>query len=305
MNQTNLETFIHIANEQSFSRTAEKLNITQPAISKRIASLEQELNTQLIDRIGKTISLTHSGNILLQHATKLLSTIQDCHTAISNTNTHIEGNLNLGVSHHIGLHRLPPLLKLFSNQYPDVQLKIQFIDSEKAYQMIQDGELEIALATLTPTPPANIQQQTVWHDPLSFVVSGDHLLANHQQLDLNTLATHPAILPSPNTHTGQLVQELFESHDCKLHYHIETNYLETVRMMVTIGLGWAILPRTMLNRQLCGLHINNTQLTRQLGYLSHDMRTLSNASKAFLDTLKHTKQTPSKHETNTYHTNNL
>ncbi len=283
MDKTSLETFLILAREQSFSRTAEKMNITQPAISKRIANLELSLNSQLIDRIGKKTSLTHSGIVLQQHAKQLLQSMHDCQTAINNIEGQIEGTLKIGVSHHIGLHRLPPSLKKFSNQYPDVQLKIQFVDSEKAYQLINDGELEIALATLSPTKNKHIYQQTIWNDPLTFVVSGDHPLASEQNIQLQTLASHPAILPSSNSYTGQLVEQLFKQHDCKINYHIETNYLETIRMMVSVGLGWAVLPRTMLNRQLHGLHINNTQLTRQLGYLFHRNRTLSNASRAFIN----------------------
>ena len=188
MDSKSLETFLTLAREQSFSRTAEKMNITQPAISKRIANLEQSLNTQLIDRIGKQTTLTHSGLVLQQHAKQLLQSMQDCQTAIRNTTTEVEGILKIGVSHHIGLHRLPPSLKHFSSQYPNVQLKIQFVDSEQAYQLINDGELEIALATLSPTKHKHIEQKTIWNDHLTFVVSGDNPLANQQNIKLETLA---------------------------------------------------------------------------------------------------------------------
>lgn len=283
MDNKSLETFLTLAKEQSFSRTAEKLNITQPAVSKRIANLERELNTQLIDRIGKQTTMTHSGTILQQHAFKLLQSMDDCKTAINNTTTQVEGILKIGVSHHIGLHRLPPYLKTFSNKYPQVQLKIQFVDSEQAYQLINEGELEIALATLPPTENIHFSQKTIWNDPLVFVVSGDHPLAQMSDLKLEMLADYPAILPSTSTYTGQLVDKLFTQHNCNINYHIETNYLEIIRMMVSIGLGWAVLPRTMVNRQLHGLHVNNIQLTRQLGYLFHNNRTLSNASQAFIN----------------------
>ena len=285
VDKKSLETFLTLAKEQSFSRTAEKLNITQPAISKRISNLEQELNTQLIDRIGKQATLTHSGKILEQHALRLLTGMQDCKNAINNTHTEIDGELNLGVSHHIGLHRLPPYLKAFSQQYPKVQLNMQFVDSEQAYQLINSGELELALATLAPKKDKHIHQQNIWNDRLCFMVSKDHTLCQKDSINLETLLSEPAILPSTNTYTGKLIKDIFEQQHLIIESDIETNYLETIRMMVSIGLGWTVLPNTMLNEQLHPLSINDTQLNRELGYILHEKRTLSNAAKAFLVTI--------------------
>ncbi len=288
MNRVALETFMRIAEEGSFSRAAEKLYVTQPAISKRIASLEESLETSLFDRIGKEVQLTHSGMILLERSKDILTAMDDCKTAIQNLNQNIEGTLKLGVSHHIGLHRLPPYLEEFSRAYPNVQLNINFVDSEKAYQLIQSGELEIALATLAPTAVPNISQEIIWKDPLTFVVSGNHPLAQINEkraLSLQDLSTHHAILPGTNTYTGQLVQNLFKQENENITYHIETNYLETIKMMVSIGLGWAVLPRTMLDKKLRGLHVNTQQISRNLGYIHHESRTLSNATRALILTL--------------------
>lgn len=288
MDQASLHSFIQVAKERSFSRAAEKLHITQPAISKRIANLEQELNCQLFDRIGKDIQLTNSGRLFLHHASKLLEAMDDCITALHNLDNSISGELRLGVSHHIGLHRLPPYLRKFSQQYPRVQLKISFVDSEKAYQMVNNGELEVALATLAPEHKLHIEQKCVWNDPLTFMVSDDHKLAYINQrrpLQLTDLAEHPAILPGKDTYTGQLIQQHFHQEKIAISHFIETNYLETIRMMISIGLGWAVLPRTMLNNQLRGLNIENTSLHRKLGYIHHTSRTLSNASKAFIATI--------------------
>lgn len=288
VNKVALETFLRIAEENSFSRAAEKMHVTQPAISKRIASLEQELNTSLFDRIGKEVQLTRSGEILLERSKLIITSMDDCKTAIQNLNQNIEGTLKLGVSHHIGLHRLPPYLERFSRDYPNVQLNINFVDSEKAYQLIQSGELEIALATLAPSNVPHISQRIIWQDPLTFVVSGDHLLAKTNEsrtLSLQDLSTHHAILPGINTYTGQLVQNLFENESESINYHIETNYLETIKMMVSIGLGWAVLPRTMIDKKLRGLHVNTQQISRNLGYIHHESRTLSNATTALIRTL--------------------
>lgn len=288
MNKIALETFIRITEENSFSRAAEKMHITQPAVSKRIAILEETLNTLLFDRIGKEVQLTLSGEILLEHSKEIIKSMNDCKTAIQNLNKNIEGILKLGVSHHIGLHRLPPYLEKFSKEFPKVQLNINFVDSEKAYQLIQHGELEIALATLSPVNIPHVAQKTIWQDPLTFVVNGKHPLAKTNEsriLSLKDLSKHNAILPGDNTYTGQLVQNLFKQENENISHNIETNYLETIKMLASIGLGWAVLPRTMLDKKLRGLHVDIQQISRNLGYIHHESRTLSNASKALLNTL--------------------
>lgn len=288
VNKTSLESFVLVVEEGSFSKAAEKLHITQPAISKRIAMLESSLDTLLFDRIGKDVQLTQSGKILLMEAKKIISAMNDCKTAIQNLNTNIEGVLKLGVSHHIGLHRLPPYLEKYSRLYPNVQLKISFVDSEKAYQLIQNGELEIALATLAPTKMPNIAQSTLWNDPLSFVVSGNHPLAKLNEsrpLTLSELSKFHAILPDMNTYTGQLIQNLFSSEHEEITIYIETNYLETIKMMVSIGLGWTVLPRTMLDKKLRGLQVNTCPISRNLGYIYHESRTRSNAAKSLISNL--------------------
>lgn len=290
MDKLALETFLKVAQEESFSRAAEKLHLTQPAISKRIASLEDDLGNLLFDRIGKQVRLTHSGEVLIQHANNLLKAMQDCKTDIQNLNHKIEGTLKIGVSHHIGLHRFPPYLKFFSQQHPKLHLNINFIESEQAEQLLISGELDIALATLSEHPKENITQELIWRDPLNFVVCDNHKLAIKNQtgvLTLKDLAEYPAILPGTNTHTGKLIQALFHTHEETLNTYIETNYLETIKMMVSIGMGWAILPRTMIDKNLRGLQITRYNPSRQLGYMIHQHRSLPNAAKALIHTLKH------------------
>jgi DNA-binding transcriptional LysR family regulator len=281
-----LRSFIVIAELSSFSLAAEHLHITQPAISKRIAGLEEALGTTLFDRIGRRITLTEAGRHLLPRARRILQEISDCRRAIRDLSGQVSGTLSIGISHHIGLHRLPPVLKHFAGQYPDVRLQVQFLDSEVAYDMVHSGALELAVVTLAPMPQPMISSITVWPDPLVFVVAGDHPLAVYETLDIRALSEHPAILPGTNTYTGQMVQELFAAHGVALSKTMETNYLETIKMMVSIGLGWSVLPRTMLDRRLRALNISNVRLQRQLGYIVHEARSLSNAATAFIDCLE-------------------
>ncbi|HBK49428.1 MAG TPA: LysR family transcriptional regulator, partial [Pseudomonas sp.] len=136
MDLANLSAFIAIAETGSFSGAAERLFLTQPAISKRIAGLEQQLDVRLFDRLGREVTLTEAGRALLPRAYQILNVLDDTRRALTNLTGAVSGRLTLATSHHIGLHRLPPLLRVFTRQYPAVALDIQFMDSEQAYDEI-------------------------------------------------------------------------------------------------------------------------------------------------------------------------
>lgn len=285
MDLATLNAFIAIAELGSFSEAAERLHLTQPAVSKRIASLEQQLNVRLFDRLGREVSLTEAGRALLPRAYQILNVLDDTRRALTNLNGEISGRLTLATSHHIGLHRLPPLLRAFTRAHPQVALDIQFLDSEVAYEEVLHGRAELAVITLAPETREPVHAVAVWDDPLDFVAAPEHPLARSQAISLADVAHHPAVFPGGNTFTHHIVRRLFEAQGLTPNIAMSTNYLETIKMMVSIGLAWSVLPRTMLDDQVARLPLPGIQLTRQLGYISHTERTLSNAARAFMNLL--------------------
>ncbi len=289
MDTQNLKAFIAVAKLNSFTEAANQLHLTQPAISKRIASLEQQLDCKLFDRVARDISLTQAGVELLPRAQQILQSVTDTEKAISNLSGKIAGTLRLATSHHIGLHHLPQILKRFTQRYPGVHLELDFIDSEKAYAAVMQSDSELAIITLSSNVADNIHTVELWQDPLSFVVAKDHPLAQQPTLSLEQLAQYPAILPDTSTQTTRLVRQMFEQHGVTLSISMATNYLETIKMMVSIGLGWSTLPNTMIetdqDSELKVLNINGCTLNRTLGCIHHQERTLSNAASAFLSAL--------------------
>lgn len=285
MDIATLNAFIAIAELGSFSEAAERLHLTQPAVSKRIASLEQQLNVRLFDRLGREVSLTEAGRALLPRAYQILNVLDDTRRALTNLNGEISGRLTLATSHHIGLHRLPPLLRAFTRAHPQVALDIQFLDSEVAYEEVLHGRAELAVITLAPETREPVHAVAVWDDPLDFVAAPEHPLARNGAISLADVAHHPAVFPGGNTFTHHIVRRLFEAQGLTPNIAMSTNYLETIKMMVSIGLAWSVLPRTMLDEQVARLPLPGIQLTRQLGYIRHTERTLSNAARAFINLL--------------------
>ena len=282
MDLANLNAFIAIAETGSFSLAGERLHLTQPAASKRIAGLEQQLKVRLFDRLGREIGLTEAGRALLPRAYQILGVLDDTRRALTNLSGEISGRLTLATSHHIGLHRLPPLLRAFTRSHPEVALDIQFLDSEVAYEEVLHGRAELAVITLAPETREPVRAVMVWDDPLDFVAAPEHPLARSGSISLADVARHPAVFPGGNTFTHHIVRRLFEREGLTPNIGMSTNYLETIKMMVSIGIAWSVLPRTMLDDQVARLPLPGIQLDRQLGYILHSERTLSNAARAFM-----------------------
>lgn len=283
MELNELNAFVAVAETGSFSQAAERLYLTQPAISKRIAALEEKLDTRLFDRIGRKIGLTEAGLHLLPRAKGMLDEMADIQRSLSNLSGMVKGTLSMGTSHHIGLHRLPPVLSRFSKQYPEVRLDLHFLDSEDACSAVEHGDLELAIVTLPPDPSPNLDTTEIWPDPLEFVVNEDHPLAAYKEVTLRELAGYPAVLPGSGTFTRDILEQALAPLGIEIEIAISTNYLETLKMLVSTGLGWSLIPKTMIqNTSLCILGVEKIRIARSLGTVTHRGRSLSNAATAML-----------------------
>lgn len=278
MDIDHLSAFVAVATTGSFSLTANQLYLTQPAISKRIASLESHLGAPLFDRIGRRVQLTQAGMILLPRAENILLQLREARRAMADLSGEIGGELRVATSHHLGLHKLPPMLRAFAIQYPKVNLQFEFLDSEVAHDRVLKGLCELAVVTLAPTPVAQLICEPIWRDPLSFVIQAGR---PNPPITLAELSQEAAILPDLKTYTGRLVKACFEAHGLPLELNMTTNYLETIKMMVSVGLGWSVLPQAMVDEQLQVLPVQEVQLERHLGVVRHQKRHLSNAASAF------------------------
>ncbi|MDR5891952.1 LysR family transcriptional regulator [Halomonas mongoliensis] len=294
MDTQSLQAFLAVAESGSFSRAAEQLHLTQPAVSKRIAALEAQIGARLFDRIGRAIGLTEAGRVLLPRARQILVMVDDSRRALGNLSHDVAGSLTLATSHHIGLHRLPPLLKAYTRAHPGVRLDLHFLDSEEAYQGVLDGELEIAVVTLAPHPDPQLEVVPIWVDRLCFVCAPDHPLAALPRPSLQALCAHDAVLPGPLTFTRGLIEARFAAAGLRLPVALSTNYLETLKMMTAIGLGWSLLPERLVAGELHELTIDHPPIHRPLGYLVHRSRTLSNAARAMLAALEAAREPAAK-----------
>jgi DNA-binding transcriptional LysR family regulator len=284
LNQINA--FLAIAELESFSLAAEKLHITQPAVSKRIRQLENSIKVPLFDRIGKRSILTPNGKAFKPHAERILEELKSFRSGLSRQQATPSGSLSFATSHHIGLHRLPQTLRGFKIRYPQVDLDLQFMDSEDACAAIANNELELAIVTLPEHGDERLHCEAIWIDRLVLVLASDHPCATATNITPQSLLRHAAILPSTGTFTRKIINSLFTGRQEQINIILETNYLETIKVMVAANLGWSILPESMVDATLTGHQLQGLDLLRPLGIVTRKQRTLSLGSSAMIELLR-------------------
>ena len=285
MDAHSLKAFLTIVDQGSFSEAADILHLTQPAISKRLAALENQLGSPLIDRSHRQIRLTDAGARLLPHARKILDEIHNARMALSADSATVEGELQIIASHHIGLHHLPNWLRRFNRDYPGVSLSLQFMESDVAYEQMRKRNAELAFVTLSDSMASHFMVYDQWSDPMAFVVGPEHFLAGLDSPTLKDLASHPALLPDTTTATFRVVSRLFLEANLPLHPQMPTNYLETIKMMTSVGLGWSVLPLNMVDDSVRRLDVG-FPVTRVLGAVGLTGRQLSGAARALIEIVK-------------------
>ncbi|WP_152206712.1 LysR family transcriptional regulator [Marinobacter changyiensis] len=277
-----LAAFLAVVDEGSFSEAADALHLTQPAVSKRVATLENQLGALVIDRSQRKLRLTDAGTRLLPHARRILDELHNARLSLSAFEGDVRGQLSLIASHHIGLHHLPAWLRRLNRDFPEVSLSLQFMDSESAFDQMRKRSAELAFVTLNESMDRSFEIHTRWPDPMAFVVGNEHTLTEVAMPSLRDLAHFPALLPDKGTATYRAISALFLDADLTLKPQMPTNYLETIKMMTSVGLGWSVLPRSMVDESLTVLAINQ-DVSRVLGAVGLRGRTLSAPARTLLD----------------------
>lgn len=280
-----LEAFVAVAELESFQAAGRRLYLSQPAVSKRIAALESKLDQRLFDRLGRSVGLTEAGRAYLPHARETLAALADGSRALANLADRIEGTLELAVSHHVGLHRMPEVLRAFIARYPGVAPQIEFADSEQACQRVLNGESELALITLPVTPHPTLIARTIWPDPLAIFAGTAHPLARRAAVSFDELAAWPAVLPPPGSYTLHIIEAALAARSVHAQARMTSHSLETLRMLADVGLGWTVLPEAMPHG-LIPLALAPLAMQRELGVMRHPQRHLSNAARALLAILE-------------------
>jgi len=289
MNFYQLAYFKKVAETNSISRAADTLLITQPAVSRQIKALEDELGERLFDRIGKKVYLTRAGEVLYAHVGRILRSVEEAKIAVKDMSAECSGQLIIGTSDHISIHRLPDVLKAYINAFPKVDLKLRCHRSETIVDLVNRNLVDLGVVTL-PHMSARLVSKTIWKDPMSLVFSKNHPLASLGIIRLKDIAHYGMILPEPGTATRKMIDLAFSKKRLTPNVTMEVAYLETIKSLVRVGLGISVLPDKAVETEvksgvLAKARIVDVIFSRDLGVVYLKDKFLSKPVQEFLKLL--------------------
>jgi DNA-binding transcriptional LysR family regulator len=281
-----LQVFLTVANEKSFSRAAEKLFRTQPAVSLAVQRLEQEFGEKLIDRSGKDLILTDAGRTVLEYARRFQSLQQELDNSLAELRDNSAGRLTIGANESTTLYLLQHIEK-YRELYPKVKVQIRRSLSSKIPNELLDGNLELGVISYDPSDE-RLKSKVIYTDALAFVVSPSHRLAHKKSVTLTDLGSETFIAHNVVSPYRDVVLREFQQHKVPLHMDVEMPTIETIRKLVQNNVGVAFLPRMCVEQEigqglLCEVRVKEMHVERKIRLIYPTRRALSHAAKAFLE----------------------
>jgi len=280
-----LEVFLSVAREKSFSRAAETLHRTQPAVSQAIRRLEGELGEPLFDRSSKDGTLTVAGRVLHDFAQQMLSLRGHAHAAIRELRDLHRGKLSLSANEYT-VSGLLPLIPVFRARHPHIKIEVKRSLASRIPSEILDRHVEIGVVSFKPHDQS-IKSVAVTADELALIVPATHPLAAKHTVSVRELGAESFIAHNVPSPYRDRVIKTFEKYRTPLNISMEMPTLEAIKRLVEDGLGVALVPRLaaqleIQRGQLAGLTVKEMRLERRLHLIYRRGATLSHAAKAFL-----------------------
>ena len=285
MDINQLEVFLSVAREKSFSRAAETLHRTQPAVSQTIRRLEGELGEPLFDRSSKDGTLTVAGRVLHDFAQQMLSLRGHAHAAIRELRDLHRGKLSLSANEYT-VSGLLPLIPVFRARHPHIKIEVKRSLASRIPSEILDRHVEIGVVSFKPHDQS-IKSVAVTADELALIVPATHPLAAKHTVSVRELGAESFIAHNVPSPYRDRVIKTFEKYRTPLNISMEMPTLEAIKRLVEDGLGVALVPRLaaqleIQRGQLAGLTVKEMRLERRLHLIYRRGATLSHAAKAFL-----------------------
>lgn len=286
-----LRLFVDLAESKSFSKTADKHFISQSAVSQRVRALEQELGHRLVER-GKGrpgASFTEAGERMLIHAREILSRAELLRRDLIEMTSEVGGALNVATVYSIGLHALSPAVTTFLRQYPQVNLHLEYLRTDRIYDALLAGTIDCGIVAC-PRERAGVSVLPLVEEPMVVIARFDHTLAQEALVEPLWLQNRPFVAFDHDIPTRHLIDAYLREHRVTVNITQAFDNIETIKRVVEIGLGIAIVPEPTIEREvrdgtLIARPLTGAALARPTGVLLPRGRTHSRALEQFLSAL--------------------
>lgn len=298
-----LEVFISVAKEKSFSKAARSVLRTQPAVSLSIRRLEDELGERLFDRSNKEPILTYEGEMLLEYAEKLLNLRSEIKPAFAEVRNFHRGRVRIGAN-EIGVFAILEFIGRYHKHYPHVRVEVQRLQTKEIPNELARRNIDMGVIPYDMEDP-NLESFVIHEDHLTFIVPPNHPLAKQKKVSIQQLATERFAAHNSKSYYRERVIQLFLDHKVALNINVELPTIESIKRFVEMGEGVAIVPNICIQEELRrgslkGIEIEELKSLKMIRNLHLAFRKgdpLSHVPKAFLRLIqsgKNKQQKPSK-----------
>jgi len=289
MELNQLETFLAVAEERSFSRAAVKLHRTQPAVSQVIRKLEASVGETLFDRAARDGSLTAAGVLLRDYALRLMALRREATSALDELKSLERGSLQLAANEYTCMYLLP-VIDRFRREFPQVSVAVHRTLASRIPDELNLRSFELGMMSFRPDP-VQFRTIAVYADTLAFIVSPRHQLAGRERVSLGDLGGELFVAHNVASPLRQKVIETFQRYRTPLNMAIELPTIEAIKRFVAMGNGVALVPRLTVARELemgelVHVPVDELELKRVLRMVHRRQATLSYAARAFLKTVR-------------------
>ena len=281
-----LKVFQTVARERSFSRAAEKLDRSQPAVSLAIQRLEAELGEKLIDRSAKELLLTDAGRIVLEYASRTENLMRDLRNSLAELRDNAAGRLIIGANESTSLYLLGHIER-YRRLYPKVKIQVRRCLSSRIPAQLLNGDLELGVISYDPQD-ANLVALVIYTDHLAFVVSPEHRFASRKSVSITELGMETFVAHNVVSPYREIVLREFRRHRVPLNMDLEMPTVETIKKMVQRNEGVAFLPRMCVESEVAQgtlkeVKVEELSVERPIRLVYPARRELSHAARAFLE----------------------
>ena len=288
MKQFNLDqlaTFAKVLEFGSFSAAAEKLGLTQPAVSLQIRQLEKRLGTALIERVGRKVRPTAAGDELFAHVDRIDATVAAAIESVARHAAEAIGQVRLGTDNTVTIFLLPPVLGALRKRYPNLEISVSTGNAADIVKAVEENRIDLALATL-PVSGRALEVTPVRDDAIVAVARRDMALPH--RLTAANLAKLPLLLSQPGSAGRRITDRWFARGDATVNPAMSLGSAEAIKAMALAGLGCGILPEMAVDRESrAALVVRplSPPLKRTLGLVIRKDKRLSKGLKAAYDAL--------------------
>ncbi|WHY69986.1 LysR family transcriptional regulator [Neobacillus sp. SuZ13] len=280
-----LQLFIEVAKHKSITKAAESMHLSQPALSKSIRALEEELGMTLVIRTNKTSDLTDAGKIVLEYAQKMAGILSEMKTTLNDITNLSRGQIAIGLPPIIGSLFFPRVIAKFHHAFPNIELNITEYGGARVVKSVEEGEFELGVAVL-PIDEKQFDVYPIVEEEMKLLVFKDHRLASRKVVDIKELKEEEFIFYHEEFALNQIMRNQFIEVGFEPKILFQSSQWDLMTEMVAANLGITILPRSICNRafnpDLRIIELKEDILWR-LAVITKKDRYISNAGRTFID----------------------